>query len=72
VQGEYTSDAKAAAIQAVLPAPMLRQPATVRRAYTHHRVLPDPVDHPVVGDIAELEAVVTEVHGRHADAEIYA
>ena len=62
---------KAEAIQAVLRAPALRQPAQVEHAYaaiitSHVRLLSS-----VVEQIPELEQVVGEGFGQHPDAEIY-
>jgi len=65
-------EAKTGKIQAVLRAPELRQPAAVQRAYAVIVASQVRLITALIGDIAELEAVVAEGFGRHPDAEIYA
>jgi transposase len=64
-------ETKAEALQAVLRAPALRQPAVVQAAYasivsSHVRLIAA-----TITNIAELEAVVAEGFGRHPAAETY-
>jgi transposase len=64
-------EAKAEALQAILRAPALRQPAVVESAYasivaSHVRLIAA-----TITNIAELEAVVAEGFGRHPAAETY-
>ena len=65
-------EAKATAIQAALRAPQLSQPAPVQHAYATIVSSQVRLITALVGDIAELEAVVAEGFGRHPDVEIYA
>jgi transposase len=62
---------KGAAIQAVLRAPQLRQPAAVQQAYATIVSAQVRLITALACDIADLEAVVAEGFGRHPAAEIY-
>ena len=66
------AEGKAAAIQAVLRTPALRQPAPVQSAYATIVSSQVRLIAALERDIAGLEAVVGEGFGRHPDAEIYA
>ena len=65
------AEAKAEAIQVLLRAPALRQPAVVQRAYATIVTSQVRLITALISDVAELEQVVGEGFGQHPDAEIY-
>jgi len=65
------AEEKAAAVQAVLRAPQLRQPAPVQRAYATIVSSQVRMIDALQADIAGLEAVVAAGFGHHPAAEIY-